>query len=269
MPDPRHVEEALRRVPLRVHMDIVVSPQMLVDPADTVILLPAQTRYEMEGGVTETSTERRIIFSPEIPGPRIGEARAEWEVFTEIARRAKPELADAVHFGGTSAIRADIARAIPSYEGIENLGKEGDQFQYGGRHLCWGWKFQTPDGKAHFSVVDLPQVDIPEDRFVVATRRGKQFNSMVYEHSDQMTGAVREAVLMNEQDALRLGLRDGDRVLLSNEFGSFAGQVRIAPLTPEHGDGGGLSTTANTPPVARDAVTSAIMTISLVLNNRT
>ncbi len=40
-------------------------------------------------------------------------------------------------------------------------------------------------------------------------------------------------------------------------------------MTPEQGDGGGLSTTANTPPAAREAATSAIMIISLVLNNHT
>ena len=43
-----------------------------------VIILPAATRYEQEGGGTETTTERRIIFSPEIPGHRVGEARSEW-----------------------------------------------------------------------------------------------------------------------------------------------------------------------------------------------
>ena len=41
-------------MPLRVHADIVLSSQMLVEPADTVLLLPATTRYEMPGGVTET-----------------------------------------------------------------------------------------------------------------------------------------------------------------------------------------------------------------------
>ncbi len=67
--------EALAAMPLRVHQDIVVSSQMLVEPGETVILLPAATRYEMPGGVTQTSTERRIMFSPEIEGRRIGEAR--------------------------------------------------------------------------------------------------------------------------------------------------------------------------------------------------
>jgi molybdopterin-dependent oxidoreductase alpha subunit len=234
LPDPRYVEEALERVPLRVHMDIVVSPQMLLDPADTVILLPAQTRYEMKGGVTETSTERRVIFSPEIPGPRIGEARAEWEVFVEVAKRVTPDLADQIDFADTAAIRRDIAGAIPSYDGIQHLSQEGDQFQWGGRHLCWGWKFGTPDGKAHFSVVSLPQVEIPEDKFMVATRRGKQFNSMVHEQDDPITGAPREAVLMNREDADKLDLQQGDRVLLANEFGKFTGQVCIAPVKPRN-----------------------------------
>ena len=40
---------------------------MLVEPADTVYVLPTRTRYEQTGGGTETSTERRVIFSPEIP----------------------------------------------------------------------------------------------------------------------------------------------------------------------------------------------------------
>jgi len=41
---------------------------------------------------------------------------------------------------------------------------------------------------------------------------------------------------------------------------------RIASVTPEHGVRGGLRTTANTPPAARDAATSAIMTISIAFN---
>ena len=92
LPDPAAVEAGLARVPLRVHMDIVLSSQMLVEPADTVLLLPATTRYEIPGGVTETSTERRVILSPEIPGPRIEEARPEWEVLLDLARRVRPEL---------------------------------------------------------------------------------------------------------------------------------------------------------------------------------
>jgi molybdopterin-dependent oxidoreductase alpha subunit len=232
LPDPVYVGEALRRIPLRVHMDIVPSTQMLVPPEETVVLLPAQTRYEIRGGVTETSTERRIIFSPEIPGPRVGEARPEWEVFLEVAKRARPELADKLHFDGTAAIREEIARVVPMYDGIQRLRKAGDEIQYGGRHLCSGWKFPTFDGKAHFSVVKPPTNELPEGTFLVATRRGKQFNSMVQGASDPITGAVREAVLMSGDDARQLGLEHGDPVLLTNEFGEFRGRACVAPMRP-------------------------------------
>jgi molybdopterin-dependent oxidoreductase alpha subunit len=232
LPDPAYAEEALGRIPLRVHMDLVPSSQMLVPPAEAVVLLPAQTRYEIQGGVTETSTERRIIFSPEIPGPRIAEARPEWEVVLEVAKRARPELAERLHFDGTAAIREEIARVVPMYEGIQQLRKAGDAIQYGGRHLCSGWEFPTSDEKAHFSVVEPPKVELPEGSFLLATRRGKQFNSMVHGASDPLTGAVREAVLMSGEDARRLGLEHDEPVLLRSQFGEFRGRVCVAPMQP-------------------------------------
>ncbi|MBD2678189.1 MULTISPECIES: FdhF/YdeP family oxidoreductase [Nostoc] len=230
LPEPDYVESALKQIPLRVHMDIVLSSQMLVEPADTVVLLPATTRYEIPGGVTETNTERRVIFSPEIPGPRIGEARPEWEVFLELARRVKPDLTDKLVFADTSAMRQEIAQVVPQYAGIQHLQQAGDQFQYGGSHLCFGWNFPTPDGKAHFGVLLPRQRELPEGCFFVATRRGKQFNSMVQEPRDAITGAVREAVLMNAADAAKLGLKDGDRVILKNELGELPCLVYIAPI---------------------------------------
>ncbi|MCA9858525.1 MAG: molybdopterin-dependent oxidoreductase, partial [Thermomicrobiales bacterium] len=85
LPDPAYIDQALGKIPLRVHQDIVLTSQMFIDPADTVILLPAATRYETPGGVTQRSTERRVMFSPEIEGRRIGEARPEWEIFLDLA----------------------------------------------------------------------------------------------------------------------------------------------------------------------------------------
>lgn len=232
LPEPDYVEDALKRVSMRVHMDIVLSSQMLVEPADTVVLLPATTRYEIPGGVTETSTERRVIFSPEIPGSRIGEARPEWEVFMDLARWVHPNLANKLTFVDTTAMRQEIAQVVPQYAGIQHLKEAGDQFQYGGSHLCFGWNFPTPDGLAHFAVVSRQERELPAGCFLVATRRGKQFNSMVQERKDAITGAVREAVLMNEVDANHFGLKDNDVVILTNQLGSFRGRVYTAPIKP-------------------------------------
>ena len=231
MPNPKVVEQSLERVPLRVHDDITLSSQMLVD-GDDVIVLPATTRYEVPGGVTETSTERRVIFSPEIPGPRIEEARPELEVLLELAQRVKPEYADKLAYHGTPALRQEIARVVPMYAGIEKLARKGDQFQYGGKHLCANGDFPMPDGKARWSMLEFRSEALPEGVFRVATRRGKQFNSMVHERKDALNGAGRDAVLINESDARAHGLRDGDAVRLSSEHGAFDGRVMIAPIKP-------------------------------------
>jgi molybdopterin-dependent oxidoreductase alpha subunit len=234
LPDPEYVVAALGNVPLRVHQDIVLSSQMLIEPREAVILLPAATRYEMPGGITQTSTERRIMFSPEIEGRRIGEARPEWEVYLDLARRVRPELADRLAFTGTQAIREEIARVVPMYDGIQHLRTTGDQVQYGGPHLCANGNFPTPDGKARFTVVPLPGNEIPDGLFAVSTRRGKQFNTMVQEKKDSLTGARRDAVFMNASDAAALGLGEGDEVRLVSERGEYFGRVFLAPVKPRN-----------------------------------
>jgi molybdopterin-dependent oxidoreductase alpha subunit len=230
LPSPRRGREALSRVGVRAHIDIVLSSQMLLPPAEAVVLLPAQTRYEMAGGVTETSTERRVIFSPEIRGPRVVAARPEWDIFGELAARARPELAEKVRFGGTQEIREEIARAVPAYALIRALKEEGDQFQYGGSMLCAGWQFPTPDGRAHWSTIKLPNRNVPAGAFVVTTRRGRQFNSMVQGDRDAHTGARRDSVLVNRSDAAELGVSEGDPVVLKSPTGELKGRVLLAPV---------------------------------------
>ena len=85
--DRRVVSKALERIGLRVHIGAALDPSMLVPPSDVVLILPSMTRYETPGGTTTTSAERRVRFSPPIPGQRILEAKAEWEIPALIARR--------------------------------------------------------------------------------------------------------------------------------------------------------------------------------------
>jgi molybdopterin-dependent oxidoreductase alpha subunit len=232
LPDPPAVAQALGRVRTRIHQDIVLTSMMLLPPEDTVVVFPATTRYESPGGGTETSTERRIIFSPEIPGRRVGSTKPEWEVFGAVAARVRPDRAAAVRFASSQAIRDEIGRAVPLYAGIERLGKEGDQLQWGGERLFEDERFATPDAKAHFSVVVPHERRAPDGRFRLSTRRGKQFNSMVQRPVDPLTGAGRDDVLVSPEDARRLGVRDGDRVRLVSSVGQLIGRARIDRLKP-------------------------------------
>jgi molybdopterin-dependent oxidoreductase alpha subunit len=232
LPDPPAVDDALRRVPVRVHQDIVVSSQMLVEPGELVVLLPAATRYEQRDGGTETTTERRIAFSPEIPGHQVGEARSEWEIFIDLARRVDPARAHLVEFPSGQAIRDEIARVVPSYAGIEELQAIGDSVQWGGARLCENAEFPTPDGKAHFVAVEPVEVAAPDGKFLLSTRRGKQFNTMVHQEKDPLTGARRDAVFLAPSDASTLGLQEGDRVVVRSEVGSLTARVHLAAVRP-------------------------------------
>ncbi len=98
--------------------------------------------------------------------------------------------------------------------------------------MCAGGKFPTPDGKGHFRSVPLPNLSRKEGEFEVSTRRGKQFNTLIYAEVDPITGAEREAVLMNPDDAARLHLSNHDRVVLRNDLGRYEARVFLAPIAP-------------------------------------
>jgi molybdopterin-dependent oxidoreductase alpha subunit len=230
--DEARCRAALRQPRLRIHQDIVFTSSMLAESDGDVLVLPATTRYESPGGGTETSTERRIIYSPEIPGRRIGSARPEWWVFREVMARARPGERDRIGLEDAASIRREIARAVPLYAGIERLAGKGDEVQWGGRTLYADGVFATPDGKAHFAPLSLPSSAGADGAFVVSTRRGKQFNSMIQRDVDPLTGSSRDAVLISGEDLARLKASDGARVTLRSANGSFKGRLVEAPIKP-------------------------------------
>ena len=127
LPDPAAVASAVQPIGLRVHQDTHIDPSTLIEPGEMVILLPAQTRYEQRGGGTSTSVERRIRFSPEIPGhARIGEAKPGYEIPALIAKAVDPELSDAFDYHDSQDVRDEMGHTIPVYAGIEKLHAEGD-----------------------------------------------------------------------------------------------------------------------------------------------
>ncbi|MFM1751718.1 MAG: hypothetical protein RL119_680, partial [Actinomycetota bacterium] len=228
MPDPQRVRAALERVPLRVHQDIVITNQMLLD-GDDVILLPAATRYEQEGGGTSTTTERQIAFSPQIVDPP-GEARSEWRIFAELAVRFDPKLAPYFNWPDNQALRTEIAEVVPFYAGIETLSKVHDAVQYGGRHLCANGEFPLPGGRANFTNLDVRPLALQPDEFFLSTRRGKQFNSMIFNETDPLTGAGRDAIYISSHDARELGIAEDDRLVAISKVGRYIGRAKIVDL---------------------------------------
>lgn len=232
MPDPDFVRQCLEQIDIRVHQDIILNTSTLADAREAVIVLPAMTRYEQPGGGTSTSTERMVYFSPEIEGPRIGEARPEWQIYVDLAARVRPEQAELIRFRDAQHIREEIAVAAPNYDGIQHLKQRGDFFQWGGAWLCEGGICPTDDGRGRLLPIEVPELRKPEGHFYVTTRRGKQFNSMIYAETDPFNGADRYDLLINERDAGALFIREGDAVVAYNRCGIFHGRARFADVAP-------------------------------------
>ena len=140
------------------------------------------------------------------------------------------ERAHLVHFADAQAIRDEMERCIPLYKGIGTLRGEGESVQYGGALLCaGGYCAGMPEGRARFTALRPPEaalgrpaVDAAERAglkaaatFALTTRRGKQFNSMVYAENDPITGtARRDAIFISPEDAARLGVAEGEYIVL-------------------------------------------------------
>ncbi|WP_100404534.1 FdhF/YdeP family oxidoreductase [Bacillus solitudinis] len=232
MPEPEFIEKALSQLEIRVHQDIILNTSTLVDAKEAVIVLPAKTRYEQDGGGTSTSTERMVYYSPEIKGNKnkIEEARSEWKIYIDLANRIKPETAYLVDFKDGQEIRGEMALANPSYNGVQHLKKQGDVFQWGGAWLCEDGICPTSDGKGHLIAVDIPDLNKKPGDFYLTTRRGKQFNSMIYSETDPFNHSERYDVLISEEDATELSIHESEGIVIYNQFGVFQGRAKFASI---------------------------------------
>jgi molybdopterin-dependent oxidoreductase alpha subunit len=231
MPDRNFVAAALERVPVRIHQDILLNSSMLLDSAEAVLILPGQTRYEQRGGGTSTSTERRVRFSPEISSHRIGESLPEWEIPVLIGRKAMPNGDLLFAFDNTQSIREEMGRVMPIYHGIEKLTKEGDHLQWGGPFLFKDGFTNMPGNRAVFTPLEPPDRRAPAGKFYLTTRRGKQFNSMIFSNTDPLMGTTsRRSIFISPDDADHLELEDGYEVTLRSDAGKMKGIIHLAPV---------------------------------------
>ena len=154
LPDPDFVRDALERVPVRVHQDIVVSSQMLVDPGEVVVLLPGVHALRAARRRHRDDDRAPHPVQPRDPGPadRRGAQRV-----GDLRRPRSPRPPRPRRTCSTSPTPTRCATrspgSCPTYAGIEQLGKLGDAVQWGGTRLCADGEFPTPDGKAQFSPV--------------------------------------------------------------------------------------------------------------------
>ena len=223
-PDTTHVEQSLKSLDFLVVQDIFLSETAQL--ADVV--LPAVAFAEKEG--TFTNTERRVqLLNKAVDAP--GEARVDWEIVCDLARRLGYDMS----YRDVAAIEDEIASLTPIYGGItyDRLRKQSlqwpcrDRTDPGTPYLHKD-KFTRGLGKFHpvefIEARELPDESFP---FVLTTGRILQHfhTGTMTRRSDVLDTLVSVgAIEMNPSDAGRLGISDGEMVRVR----SRRGQIEIA-----------------------------------------
>lgn len=250
LPDADQARRALSRCELVIVSDIVERS----DTGDTAhLLLPALGWGEKDG--TVTNSERRISRQrPFLPAP--GEARADWWILCQVARRlgfagfdyaAPHEIFD--EHARLSAYRNDTAGQAGNVPRAFNLaglvGLDANRYDalepvqwpvkpdgVGTDRLFGAGGFRHPDGKARFvatpprAPAHAPDEDFPlvlntgrvRDQWHTMTRTGK--SARLAEHLPE------PFVDMHPQDVLLCGVGEGRLARVSTRWGAMVVKVR-------------------------------------------
>ncbi|MCU0927235.1 MAG: nitrate reductase, partial [Hydrogenophaga sp.] len=238
MPDQATVRRALKRAEFVVVQEAFTTAATC-DFAD--LLLPATTWGEKEG--TVTNSERRISrVRAAVTAP--GEARHDWRIVLDVARRLEAQLRPGQptlfpyqtpeqiwneHRESTRGRDLDITGL--SYAMLEQQGpqqwplREGEKS--GKQRLYQDGIFPTNDGKARFAALPYKPVAEPrESRYPFSLTTGRlrdQWHGMTRTGTlGRLFGHVAEpSVQMNPQDMDRRGLKDGQLVHVTSKRGAI------------------------------------------------
>jgi formate dehydrogenase alpha subunit len=231
-PDVNHAEHCLRSLEFLVVQDIFLTETAAL--ADVV--LPGLSWAETLG--TFTNSERRVQFiRPAVPAP--GDARPDWWIIGEIARRMGY---DGLVYTSEREIMDEINSLTPSYAGItyDRIGDMGLQWpcpttEHPGTPILHIGRFSR--GLGHFSAVDwqAPAEEPDEDYpFIFTTGR-----VLYHYHTGTMTRRSQgldehfpgPIVEINCDDAARLGVSDGQPVRIASRRGAIVAAARVSPMT--------------------------------------
>ncbi|MEW6335634.1 MAG: formate dehydrogenase subunit alpha [Thermodesulfobacteriota bacterium] len=232
-PDLNHAREAFARLDLLIVQDIFCTETAQM--AD--VILPAACFAEKDG--TFTNTERRVQrVRQALPPP--GQARGDWEIVAEVARRMGYPL----DYPSSGEIVEEMRRLTPIYGGItcqrlaagESLQWPCWDPEHPGTPLLHAGQFTRGRGKFHV-VQDRPPAELPTVAYPMLLTTGRileQFHTGSMSHRSHVLEALAadSRVELNPEDARRLGVGEGDVVSLSSRRGEVQTKVKMTRRVP-------------------------------------
>jgi molybdopterin-dependent oxidoreductase alpha subunit len=231
-PDSAWAAEALGNIPLSVTVSTKLNEGHVFGRGRTAIILPALARDEEQQPTTQESMFNFVRLSDGGDQSVEGEMRSEVDIIASLAERVLPQgRFDWSQMRSHTRLRDEIAKVVPGYAPLDRIARTNGEFQVDGRtfHVP---QFGTPDGNAAFHVTPLPKTTQEQGEFKMMTLRSEgQFNTVVYEDEDLYRGNThRNVVMMSADDAARLGIKEGDRVVVENDTGSMLVSASIIDI---------------------------------------
>ena len=223
-PDVEHARAALAKLDHLVVQDIFITET--ANYAD--VILPASAFAEKSG--TVTNTNRQVQMGRQaVPPP--GDARADWRIEVELAKR----LGLGWTYASPADIFAEMKRNMGSLENItwERLSKENAVTypslspEDPGQPIVFGDGFPRPDGRARFTPASvIAPDDVPDADYPMILTTGRQLEHW---HTGSMTrrSVVLDAVEPEANCSLhpstlrKLGVVAGEHVRLTTKRGSI------------------------------------------------
>jgi molybdopterin-dependent oxidoreductase alpha subunit len=233
-PDRAWARAALQRIGTTIYVATKLNESHVHGRGRTHLVLPALARDEERQCTTQESMFSYVRVSDGGASAASDEMRSEVEILAALAKAVLPDgPIDWGRLTDHAAIRAAIAAVVPGYRDIAAVDRTRAEFQVAGRTFHEP-RFATPDGRARLRPTPLPAFTVEPGEFRLMTLRSEgQFNTVVYEDEDVYRGNDRrDVVMMNADDAARLGVGVDARVRVENAVGAMEARVRLAPLPP-------------------------------------
>lgn len=226
-PDTEATERALRRCRLTVHVSTKLNRAHLVH-GETALILPClgRTERDVQGSISQFVT---VENSMGVVHPSAGHLEpASAHLLSEVAIVA--ELGKSL-FGPNSAvdwdalqrdygrIREHIEHVVPGFAGFTAELRDRGRFEL--PNAARDGRFETPSGRARFTVHELPRHDMAPGQLLMMTIRSHdQFNTTIYSEDDRYRGirSGRRVVFLNATDIAEAGYAEGDTVDLVSHF---------------------------------------------------
>jgi formate dehydrogenase alpha subunit len=232
-PNVNHVREALEKVEFLVVQDLFITETAKY--AD--VILPGMSFAEKDG--TYTNTERRVQRvrkALESEGNRM----VDWKILQNMLNRFGFETI----YDSPSNIMDEIASVSPIYAGIsyDRIDKVGLQWpctdkEHSGTNILHQKHFTRGKGKFH-KIAYLNPAELPDKEFPLILTTGR---ILYHFHTGEMSRRSKglherrpiELSEINVKDAKKLGIKDGDKMIVESRRGKVETVARVTDRIQE------------------------------------